>query len=314
MNYFLKSPLKSLNNKRMTVFFQKNKSHIKKLNRETSFYSINKLVKSENPLIYGKIGTTELLAVEFSERRVKMNWPKSLSWRRQAHRLFLDSGVFPPTIKQFELFIKTYKESLLCLDGILLWQQEKYLKEYEKRLANDLCSTATRLDLGALMPFQILGELASLRWLIVSPFIATMQNQVSKLDKVFKCFSWGKTLQNVYRTCKFVKSPFFSYLEKTPYNNWSEGLDKITENVFSHIDDFDVAFIGAGAWSLPLLARIKKAGRKGIHFGGSTQLIFGIKGRRWDSYWGQYYNESWVRPLPEDTPEGHMRKEDGCYW
>ena len=30
-------------------------------------------------------------------------------------------------------------------------------------------------------------------------------------------------------------------------------------------------------------ARLKKAGKKTIHLGGSTQILFGIKGKRWDS-------------------------------
>lgn len=310
----IKNLLKTLNNRRMISSWQQKKGDLKKIEAKSSFLSIKNLVKNKKPQIYGKIGTTELLALEFSERNLKMIWPPSLSWKRQADRLFLDSGVFPKTKKQFDLFISTYKQSLKYLDGILLWQSEEYLKQYEKRLVDEFCPSALPLDLGALMPFQILGELACLRWLVVSPFVASMQKQVFKLENIFSAFPWSKALKDIHQTCKFVKCPLFSYLEKSPYNNWSEGLDKITEDVFDHVSDFDVAFIGAGAWSLPLLARIKAAGRKGIHFGGSTQLIFGIKGKRWDSYWGQYYNEFWIRPSSDETPAGYLQKEQGCYW
>jgi len=26
------------------------------------------------------------------------------------------------------------------------------------------------------------------------------------------------------------------------------------------------------------------------------------------------FNEHWVRPLPEETPQNHIKVEDGCYW
>jgi hypothetical protein len=102
-------------------------------------------------------------------------------------------------------------------------------------------------------------------------------------------------------------------MEKSPYRDWSEGVDRLTEEALKH--EFDLALVGAGAWSLPLLANLKRAGKKGLHLGGATQLVFGIKGRRWDQEgWYMPYNEAWVRPLPEETPAGCMQKEKGCYW
>jgi hypothetical protein len=77
-------------------------------------------------------------------------------------------------------------------------------------------------------------------------------------------------------------------------------------------EEFDLALIGAGAWSLPLAARIKKSGRAAIHTGGETQLFFGIKGSRWNHE--NFYNPSWVSVLPEETPAGRHKVDDGCYW
>jgi hypothetical protein len=70
--------------------------------------------------------------------------------------------------------------------------------------------------------------------------------------------------------------------------------------------------LGAGAWSLPLVAHAKKLGTKGIHLGGSLQLLFGIKGGRFDS--NQIYNESWTRPLPSEVPANFKKMEQGAYW
>jgi len=89
-----------------------------------------------------------------------------------------------------------------------------------------------------------------------------------------------------------------------------DGLEKLATEVASK--EFDVALIGAGAWALPLEVRIKQMGRCAIHMGGEMQLLFGIKGKRWE---GRFiYNESWIRPFAEDTPTEVNRVEDGCYW
>lgn len=78
---------------------------------------------------------------------------------------------------------------------------------------------------------------------------------------------------------------------------------------------------------LPLAAHAKKQGKKAVHLGGSLQLLFGIKGRRWeDPYygvkeWGIPYgsyssliNEYWVRADKNEKPQNAMQVESGCYW
>jgi hypothetical protein len=78
---------------------------------------------------------------------------------------------------------------------------------------------------------------------------------------------------------------------------------------------YDVAIIGTGASSLPLAAHAKKMGKKGIHLGGGVQILFGVKGGRWDNNIGQYYyNENWTRPYKDETPEKFKNIEGGCYW
>jgi hypothetical protein len=80
--------------------------------------------------------------------------------------------------------------------------------------------------------------------------------------------------------------------------------------------DFDIALIGAGAYSLPLAVYAKSLGRIGIHTGGETQFFFGVKGGRWDKNdsYSKYYNEHWVRPSSDETPQNSSIIESGCYW
>ena len=65
-----------------------------------------------------------------------------------------------------------------------------------------------------------------------------------------------------------------------------------------------------------LAARIKEAGRQAVHMGGATQLLFGIKGKRWDVHpvISGLYNDYWVRPDESERPKGAESVEDGCYW
>ena len=80
--------------------------------------------------------------------------------------------------------------------------------------------------------------------------------------------------------------------------------------------DFDIAIIGCGAYAFPLGAYVKKLGKKAIVLAGATQILFGIKGRRWDNHpvISKLYNEYWVRPKENEKPKQYSRIEGGCYW
>jgi hypothetical protein len=76
--------------------------------------------------------------------------------------------------------------------------------------------------------------------------------------------------------------------------------------------EYDIALVGAGACSLPLVAHAKSMGKKAMHLGGSLQLMFGIKGGRFDD--NGIYNSRWTRPVPEDSPDNRHLMEKGAYW
>jgi len=309
--------LRGCNNRRINPYFLRTLMHGEKpkkaepapAGRKDEPDKLLNFIREGRGMMWGKIGTTELLALEFSDRWFQPRWPKTASWRRPAERLLIDSGVFPVAWEQFRDFLKSYKEAIQNLDGIHLWQKEPFLSTYEREVARHLCPQAKPL-VGWQVGREVAFSLAPCRWLIVSPFIETMEQQKEKFALIHGLPLLQEKFAALAETCRFLRTPQFSYLEPSPFPSWSEGLDRLTEQALAI--EFDVALVGCGAWSLPLLANLKKAGKKGIHLGGETQLVFGIKGRRWDSY--SIYNEHWTRPSEKETPKDFLRKENGCYW
>ena len=89
--------------------------------------------------------------------------------------------------------------------------------------------------------------------------------------------------------------------------------------------DYDVALIGCGAYGFPLAAHAKRMGKQSVHLGGALQLLFGIKGKRWENpnygerelgngSYLQLINETWVRPSDQDKPATADQVEEACYW
>lgn len=88
------------------------------------------------------------------------------------------------------------------------------------------------------------------------------------------------------------------------------------ESVIDKVD-YDVALIGCGAYGMPLAAHCKRMGKKAVHLGGALQLLFGIRGNRWETeqdIYKQFMNEHWVRPLESERPKVALNVENACYW
>lgn len=80
--------------------------------------------------------------------------------------------------------------------------------------------------------------------------------------------------------------------------------------------DYEVAIIGCGAYGFHLAAHAKRTGHKAVHLGGATQILFGIKGKRWDEMpaVNKLFNKYWVYPPQTDRPKNYDKVEGGCYW
>ena len=102
--------------------------------------------------------------------------------------------------------------------------------------------------------------------------------------------------------------------ETSEFSTWFDALHYMEQQMDAI--DYDVAIIGCGAYGFSLAAHAKRMGKKAIHLGGATQILFGIKGKRWDELpaVNKFYNEYWVYPSVDETPKNKERVENGCYW
>lgn len=149
--------------------------------------------------------------------------------------------------------------------------------------------------------------------LVIHPFAESIQNQYKKRELLFT----NKEVLPEFTllTLKAVQTNA-SNLDSC-FNNWFEALDYMYKETLKI--EYDVAIIGCGAYGFPLASLIKKQGKQAIHLGSMVQILFGIKGRRWDidkthDYVRKLYNENWNYPLENERPRGSELVENGCYW
>ena len=101
---------------------------------------------------------------------------------------------------------------------------------------------------------------------------------------------------------------------KPEFEDWFIALDSM-KNQIDEID-FDIALIGCGAYGFPLAAHIKRKGKKAVLLGGALQILFGIRGKRWEqhSQISLLINEHWSRPLTSEVPNDSKKIDGGSYW
>lgn len=145
--------------------------------------------------------------------------------------------------------------------------------------------------------------------LVVSPFSEEIKEQYKKREYLWK----NKRVLPEFEL-KTVDSVWYFFNQKdSRFSSWFEAYEYLYCQIVR--EDFDIALLGCGAFGFPLSAEIKKLGKQAVHMGGAIQILFGIKGKRWDKTGiGQYYNEYWIRPGESSKPKEADKLDDNCYW
>ena len=278
--------------------------------------AIQAMILQPGPCAIGKIGTSELLVLEYPHRWIRPPWPAPASWHRPTERLFHSGGLFPLEKRIFKRFVREFPDSVESLDLVAQWQASgTYEATLERAMLDLLCPHASRVGfylvriLAPRAPW--LDDLAKLRWLVIHPFEETIRTQLPHLAElgVYSESARGDLARRA-RDTAILACPQLPYMVPPRHRDWFEALEDLKSRMEKM--EFDIALVGAGAWSLPLVAHAKAMGKKGMHLGGSLQLMFGIKGGRFDN--NRIYNSRWTRPLSADVPANHQLMENGAYW
>lgn len=270
--------------------------------------TIMRQMKSNQPFILSRLGTTEteIILCFCKSKKFKLNDDK----RKKINSL---SGVFPTDTASLETFSSIYHRALNDVDllGVRSAASERGFWSKEKQVIKTLPRLPVLLDLGSLephfFPYNWVRLLEGKRILIIHPFADTIASQLNRLDKIHSN-SHLKFKDCEFEILRSVQS--LGYTVGNDFDCWVSALNFMTDSI--RTIKFDIALIGAGAYGLPLAHECKKMGKSAIHLGGSLQLLFGVKGKRWDNT--GLYNDYWVHPLLSDTPKNYLDVEEGCYW
>ncbi len=294
--------------------------------------NIRLLLNGAKPCMISRFGTTELNCINnylcvannaslLSKLVSYIRDNTHTPWWNEDHFLTMSlfSGIYPPCRDTSERFSLRYLEDIPFIDMLGSFQY------YEKFMP--LRDDVVKVQLETLYPFFVerpwTSALKGKKVLVVHPFDYSISSQYEKRHQLFDNPNILPDFNLI--TLRAVQSVAGT---QVPYKDWFEAL-KYMEDKISSID-FDVCILGCGAYGLPLAAHVKRIGKKAVHLGGGTQLLFGIKGKRWEEQYDRewhyrpnetininyvdLFNEHWVYPDESERPKNAMKVEDACYW
>lgn len=282
-------------------------------------------IQSRKPLMIARLGHTEMMVLEnlkYTFYKYRSN-VKYIIWRGQPN--FLNpilipmfnqlSGFFPSD--DIEALRKFYDLMVKCMSKVDILGSWCYNEaDFKKELASSV-----KVDRELMTPLLTENPwtraLKGKKVLVIHPFEETIRKQYARREKLFpQCPDILPEFE--LHTIKAVQT--LGCADEN-FNDWFDALDYMKRQMDAV--DYDVCLLGCGAYGFPLAAYAKDCGKQAIHLGGVLQLLFGIKGKRWETdegyikihpYASTYYNEYWVRPDETEKPQKADGVEGGCYW
>ena len=275
------------------------------LSAEEANEKIGKALESKVPFMAGRYGSCELAAL-WRVRDSGKGTEGSIA--KATEQLHFNAGFFPMEKDAVIQFAEEMKRASHEVDLMGIWNQP--MEAYELRTWGndpDYCT------LKGLEPFFVKDpwtkHLEGKKVLVIHPFAETIERQYSNRRRFL--FPNPDILPEfTLITQKAVQT--IAGNRDSRFHTWFDALKYMEEEALEK--SFDVAVIGCGAYGFPLAARLKKAGHRAVHLGGAAQLLFGIKGKRWESRedYAVLMNDSWVKA--SEKPMNADRVEGGCYW
>lgn len=229
------------------------------------------------------------------------------------------SGFFPPTEEKLSQFCRLMLDDAKEMDICGVFSSVEPLMRY----VEPYMSSPLYVPLYTYSPFVSTRPwsriLKGKKVLVIHPFAELIVRQYQRREQLFDNPDVLPEFD-----LKVIKAVQSLGGESNGFADWFEALQYMKNEMDR--TDYDICLIGCGAYGFPLAAHAKRQGKKAIHFGGELQLLFGIKGRRWeqpdhairsglpeDFYLKLFANPFWVRP--DEYRNAHSKNvENACYW
>ena len=265
---------------------------------------------SEKPFLIGRNGTIEL-EVLFSEKpTIEM-----------LEKLELNAGVFPYT--HAESWKLDYIDALANVDVIAEgWYKRFAAKESE--LLDSINKKRKPILLRNLEPYYVRPSLrwsqylADKRVAIINSFATTCEEQTYMAKAI-----WGNDAKTILPSST-TWIPIQTYYGPVLANgnaqwpsyitNYKEAVQNVVERTLEQRPN--IVIIGCGGLGMIIGSQLKNAGLQCIVMGGATQIMFGVRGKRWKNHEviSTFFNDAWVFPPSTCIPRLANRIEGGCYW
>lgn len=275
---------------------------------------------SDQPCMIARFGSTELNAItnyrgikQYKKHYIDFIKGKSPQWwwnSKGLEEILTCSGFFPPTPQMVSKFSEMMINDMPLVDILGSWRpQENYFKEELKQ--------ASFVNLELLNPYWSKipwsKALRGKKVLVIHPFSETIKKQYARRELLFK--NQDILPQFELKTIKAVQS----LGGNNQFNNWFEALQWMKDEMDKI--DYDICLVGCGAYGFPLAAHAKRRDKKAVHLAGALQLLFGIRGARWENpnynetyNYAALMNEYWVKPSVNEKPKNAQQVEGACYW
>ena len=288
---------------------------------------ISKKIESGKPLMISRFGAVEIGAISNyigikSKKHnviniIRGNEPEWW-WNEGIRRCMKNNaGFFSNDNANLEKFAKLMLEDMKKIDVLLSWQPQEKLFDKELKYCK-------KIGFIWVDPFWSkepwTKSLENKKVLVIHPFAQEIEDQY-RMNRT-KIHKNPDILPNF--SLKVIKA-VQSIGGCSEFKTWFDALEFMERQIDAI--DFDICLLGCGAYGMPLAAYIKRKGKQAIHFGGSLQLLFGIKGKRWETteYGKDYFsdkvgkyptlmNEFWIRPYETSNFDAAKKVENGCYW
>jgi len=297
---------------------------LKNIRPPLSAYETNKLISemlmSNKPFFVTRLGDTEtkflshyLEVNSFSKVDkvfyflIHLKWAFTLK-KRVAKKVHTNAGLFPINKEILDLFYEKMINSMPQVDLLASWVPgENYFEKYLK--------SAKTCDLP-----EIESYLHSNPWsqhlkgkhvLVIHPFSKSIEKQYTiNRTRLFR----DPLVLPEFKLSTLTAVQSVAGNRPKEFKDWFQALNFMYTKSLEI--NPDVVILGCGAYGFPLGAMLKAAGKQVIQLGGSTQILFGIKGLRWDNNpkFQNLYNKYWIRASEQEIPKNYRSVENGCYW